>query len=195
MVAGCLQWVHPHAIVGALRLGVFVFAVVIRANRKWCGSEQNLLVFLSIVLLYRISEIFDQVGQDSISFAFWQAARHLAARVVFVVEVDAVEVVLVDVVENTLNLVFRHSTTREWEGGTADAQDHLHVWIFFFQFLHTKFQSLWIWSRELEAETVCIVGVVLFRRACKREEDLVNVCRHFGQIAINIRPPNAVGAP
>lgn len=135
VVTSSLQWIHPHATVGASRLGIFVFSVIVGANGEWSSSEEDFLVPIGIVRFNGITKVLDQIGQDCIGLASWHSSLELAPWLILVVEVNTIKTVLIDVLENALNLVLRHSGAWERESGTANTEDHLRIGILLSKFL------------------------------------------------------------
>jgi len=66
MVTSCLEWIHPHATVGAFWLGIGILTVIIGTYREGSGCKDDFLILLSIERLNCITKVFDQIGQDSI---------------------------------------------------------------------------------------------------------------------------------
>lgn len=72
------------------------------------------------------AEVLNQVRKDVICGTFGSGPLELAAWFILIVQINAIEVILVDKLQDALDLVLRHPCAWEWERGAADAQEHLN---------------------------------------------------------------------
>ena len=161
VMASILKWVHPHTTMRAVRFGISVSSIVICTNRKWSSCQKNFLVSHCIMLGNSLTKILNQIGQNLVGGTLGRVTHKSATWLIFIVEIDTVEVVLINVLENSLDLILIHSSAWEWESSTTNAKEHFYIWTFLSQFLEAKLQVFWIWCRELRSQTINIIGIVI----------------------------------
>lgn len=168
VMAGAFQRIDPHSIVRASRFRFHIGTIIISTNRERSSREKNLLVPFCVKTGNFLAKILNQIGQFIICCTFWCRTLKSTSRFILIIKINAIKLILIDIIKDTLYPVLRHSCFWEWVCGTADTQEYFDIWIILSQIFETQLDIFGVRCWKLCSKTVGISSIVILGRTSKR---------------------------